>query len=118
MVRDGLEFNTFLVALFAFVYPIFTYMIFNLKHSSKMDSISRYSVIFYSLTYIGGIAVILIFYVVKKGFVEFSSAKNKLSYLFVGYKENKASNLYEIINEILNILTAVTLSGLSSNYDG
>ena len=67
----------------------------------------------FSLLFISFILV----YIRYSGFVEYSGVKAKINILFIGQKETKISNLYDILQELLGIILLIALIGLSDNRE-
>jgi len=63
-LRDTLEFNTILVSLYSFTYPIFTFIVFNLKHQKKIKVQTKVIIAFYITVFAIKFIIFLLTYII------------------------------------------------------
>ena len=114
-IKDNFEFNIMITSFIFFSVPIFSFLVLDLKelnYKSPLSTISIVVSITYIIIFILGVIIFSIVFFMNSGFTGYSLLKNKLDYLFLGYKSTKNSNLYEIIEIILNCFIGLVLTGL------
>ena len=111
--KEILEYNILLIIFFAFSSQIIVFAILNLDYSNMKYFINYFSYIIswiYIFFILFIILMVICYYFSKNFFLCQSALKFKLSFLFIGYRNSKYSNLFEIERQFIYIFLSFALS--------
>ncbi len=102
-VKSTMEFNLIIIIFLLFSNQIFVFSFLNISALKAENGIFTVTLIIsYLYPIILGIFVFtfIFFFIKKLGFLYQSETKYKLAILFVGYRNNRLSNCYQVLNII------------------
>lgn len=110
-IKDLFEFNPILIFFFAFSYVFSIFIAIDLKESRPINHFifSKIVIYLYFIVIFVIVVINVIVYFKKRCFLNKSDIKFKLSFLFIGYKNNKFSNFFEILIFLIQIVSGFVL---------
>ena len=118
-MKDIFEYNFLTTIFFCFNYQIFIFTMINFQepnNDEKISSISLMVTLFYYSFYFLGFLIFYILYKRNNNFLYASELKLKFTFFFIGFKNNKKSNSYEILRLTKQFLTSFILINLKSSF--
>lgn len=117
-LKKTFEFNIFIIFILFFQSQIIIFSSLNLSSNTDNSFFSKFSFalsIFYLSNFFFLILAFVYFYFKKHKFYHQSELKYKISFLFIGYKNNNLANIFEISKVFLISCFLITLAVLRNN---
>ena len=118
-MKDIFEYNFLITIFFCFNFQIFIFTMINFQepnNDQKISFISFLVTLFYYSFYFVGFLIFYMLYKKNNNFLYASELKLKFSFFFIGFKNNKKSNSYEILRLLKQFLISFILINQKNNF--